>query len=235
MIANHEAFVQSHGPFAPTMAAMLKRRLEFLRGSLAFARLVTAAKKRNLVEISVQLARNPSLLLPLLRSAWAHMGRRLGVAPKRPREFDAQQFVLTPAGAAANNNATLCAALGLNRDARVIEVPPYRSADAAPQEIDAATRDLWVQLARAGSRPDAQLVCHGLAGLYASSFLPEKTIRGVVVDEPSEAALALDWTQAIPCAARCVGRRAVRAPSRRIQIVALRWIPCGGSHGSRRS
>ena len=103
--------------------------------------------------------------------------------------------MLTPAGAAANSNATLSAALGLSRDARVIEVPPYRSADEAAQEIDAATRDLWVQLARAGSRPDAQLVCHGLAGLYASSFLPEKTIRGVVVDEASEAALALDWTR----------------------------------------
>ena len=65
MIANHEAFVQSHGPFAPTMAAMLKRRLESLRGSLAFARLVAAAKKRDLVDVSVQLAGNPSLLLPL--------------------------------------------------------------------------------------------------------------------------------------------------------------------------
>ncbi len=209
MIANHEAFMSAHGPFRPAIADLLQRRHELLLSGLAFERLVTAAKERKLAGVLVQLGKHPSLMLPLLRSATSHIRRRWHSAPKPSRDDDLHPIALANLGAASSGNVALYEALGAGPDTRVITVPAYRPIEDA-SITDTATRDLWVDLARAGSRPNKKVVCHGLAGLYAATFLPSKTMVGVVIDEPSEATYALSWA-ARALAPMVVGDRVLAA------------------------
>lgn len=191
MIANHRALYARGYELPPSTRALLDYRLEALRKGLAYERLVAKLKQREVLSALLHLFNRPSLLWPLMRSLRERRASRKVIGKARSRNRMAIVVTSDPAF-----EPTVAARMFLRRhdDAAIemIVVPPYGMAgrDAA------ADQALWCRLADISVASDVTVVAHGLAGMYASSFMPVTSSVTALIDRPEEEPSALRWARA---------------------------------------
>lgn len=219
MIDSQEVFVRDR-PLSPDIAALLEKRMRALRRAAAFERLVRMIKQRRLADAAGQITADPRLLAPLARSVAEHLQGRLAGSSIQAQEH--RRLVLHDRNAVPPADHPVHAAAGIGSNAEMIAVPPYASPGNSNRG-GGDSRTFRMRLARMGTRPDIQVIAHGLAGLFAMFFLPRTTSAWVVVDDKTELGRILDWTALMPACVLVADHILQDATSER--LVVKRFCP----------
>ncbi|WEX08175.1 glycosyltransferase family 2 protein [Chelativorans sp. AA-79] len=218
MIANQQKLTATCGRFPPDIEGLLEDRMAALRALLSFEHLVLSIKERRMTRALRQLAASPGLVRPLARSVAENLEARF--KRKRPAMQAAGAVAFHDAAHPPQEARALHAASGIDLDVEIAEVPPYEPPPSRSPS-DGASRALHLRFAAMAMQSDMQVVCHGLAGLHATGFLPRKRIMATVVDRPEELDRILEWPEA--------GSRLVIAEALLPHAPALETLPfCPG-------
>lgn len=179
MIANQKRFLESREALPHELRVLFERRLEALKAGLAFEELVSALKDRRWGEAGMAVARRPSLLAPLMRSARENLERRARSAA--PRTAGVATAVLYERDKELILEAKpLLETLGIDPNVDRLAVPRPGTPG------DWLSGSTWVELARPLSAGRARLLACGIGGIYAATLVPGARLCAAVIGEPAD-------------------------------------------------
>lgn len=188
MIANHRALYMRGYDLPPSTRALLDYRLHALARGLAYERLVASLKSRDFVGAARHLVRQPAMMLPLARSLREHLERR-SVIQKRREPADRVIQLAADASHATTPAARKLLDAYAGRDVETIIVPHYGHVG---RDI-VSEQKLWTRIAGAALTDNVTVIAHGLAGMYASSFMPMAESITALIDNEDDEPIALRW------------------------------------------
>lgn len=186
MIANQKALRQACPQISGEAAGELDKRMKGLEGALAYERLVSSLKSRNVPRAAALMAVRPALVSPLVRSMREHFSR-----PAKPDETMAprgQVLLLREELPDTASQTRVMQALGIVGEGVAIAVPPFREKGG----MNAGERQCVAELTQSAAINESRIIVFGLAGLQAASFCPRGTLRATVIEDPGEAQAILE-------------------------------------------
>lgn len=180
MITNQKALQVAYPTIASEAAEALSKRMKGLKGALAYEQLVSSLKRKAIARSATLVAKRPTLVAPLIRSAREHFSH-----PAKTAESTAptgQVLLLREELPDADLQSTVMRTLGIVGDGVGVAVPPFREKGG----MDAGERQSMAELTQSAALNESRVIAFGLAGLRAASLCCRGTLRAVVIEDAKE-------------------------------------------------